>query len=305
MTFFPEGKIILSERNKQITSSLSMLREAKLQDIILEGTAVLCDSQHNLTVKLSDKIKGFIPREEGALGIKEGTTRDIAILSRVNKPCCFTVIDVKNISGVDTPILSRKRAQQLCYDNYINNLRSGDIIDATVTHIEPFGAFVDIGCGISSLIPIDLISVSRISHPSDRFSIGQDIKAIVKDIENQRVFLSHKELLGTWQENASLFSPGETVGGIIRSVENYGVFVELTPNLAGLAESHDGSKVSQHASVYIKSIIPEKMKVKLIIIDSFDEERENCGINYFQSGNHIDKWHYSPPESDKLIETVF
>lgn len=56
----------------------------------------------------------------------------------------------------------------------------------------------------------------------------------------------------------------------MRSVEHYGVFVELAPNLAGLAEPKDGVKVGQQASVYIKNLIPEKMKIKLIIIDSFD-----------------------------------
>ena len=42
-------------------------------------------------------------------------------------------------------------------------------------------------------------------------------------------------MLGTWAENAALFSPGQTVTGVVRSVEDYGIFVELTPNLAGLA----------------------------------------------------------------------
>ena len=59
-------------------------------------------------------------------------------------------------------------------DRYIGSLRCGDIIDCRVTHLEPFGCFVDIGCGIASLIPIDCISISRISHPSDRFRVGQE-----------------------------------------------------------------------------------------------------------------------------------
>lgn len=97
-----------------------------------------------------------------------------------------------------------------------------------------------------------------------------DIRAVIKSIENGRISLSHKELLGTWEENANSFCAGETVAGIVRSVENYGAFVELAPNLAGLAESKDGVKAGQQASVYIKSIIPEKMKIKIIIIDTFD-----------------------------------
>ncbi|MEG1972833.1 MAG: S1 RNA-binding domain-containing protein, partial [Oscillospiraceae bacterium] len=174
MTFFPEGKILKTEKNIRITSSLFLLREAINAGTILEGKAILCDSSHNLVVRLSSEITGIIPKNEGALGIDTGKTRDIAILSRVNKPVSFTVSSIDLVDGVLTPILSRKKAQSLCMENYIMSLASGDIINAQVTHMEAFGAFVDVGCGICSLIPIDAISVSRISHPSDRFWVGQN-----------------------------------------------------------------------------------------------------------------------------------
>ena len=100
--------------------------------------------------------------------------------------------------------------------------------------------------------------------------MGDHLKAAVKTKDRQtgRISLTHKELLGTWEENASHFNAGETAAGIIRSVEPYGVFVELAPNLAGLAEWCDGVYPGQSAAVYIKSIIPEKMKIKLVIVDS-------------------------------------
>jgi Fe-S cluster assembly ATP-binding protein len=63
-------------------------------------------------------------------------------------------------------------------NEYISKLACGDVIPAKVTHLEPFGCFADIGCGIVSLIPIDAISVSRISHPGDRFFNGQDITGL-------------------------------------------------------------------------------------------------------------------------------
>lgn len=109
----------------------------------------------------------------------------------------------------------------------------GDIISARVTHLEPFGCFVDIGCGIASLLPIDAISVSRIAHPSDRFRVGEEIRVVVRGRdEKNRITLTHRELLGTWEENAAAFCAGDTVPGIVRSVEDYGIFIELTPNLA-------------------------------------------------------------------------
>ena len=188
---------------------------------------------------------------------------------------------------------------------YINKLNSGDVIPAKVTHLEQFGYFVDLACGIPSLIPIDAISISRISHPSDRFSTGQNIFVIIKSIENGRICLSHKELLGTWEENAELFNCGETVSGIVRSVEDYGIFIELAPNLAGLAEPRPNVAVGQHASVYIKALIPDKMKVKLIIVDVFDAKYPNKEIEYFINNGSIDTWTYSTKSSNKIIESVF
>lgn len=188
---------------------------------------------------------------------------------------------------------------------YIENLSPGDIVPAKVTHLEQFGCFVDIGCGIPSLIPIDAVSVSRISHPSDRFYPGQDIKVIIKGIDSDRIWLSHKELLGTWQENADMFTAGETVSGIVRSIEDYGIFIELSPNLAGLAEPRENAQIGQYASVYIKAVIPEKMKVKLIIVDIFNAEYKPSPLKYFVNDSHISQWRYPPDSSDKIIESVF
>ena len=156
-----------------------------------------------------------------------------------------------------------------------------------------------------ALLPIDSISVSRIEHPKERFYPGMDIKAVVKSIENGRISLSHKELLGTWEENAQRFTPGETVTGIVRSVENYGAFVELSPNLAGLAETKEGVKVGQQASVYIKSIIPSKMKIKLIIIDTFPYSYSPHTPEYFFNGDRMESFMYSPEGCEKIICTDF
>lgn len=305
-TYRPEGLLIDTPENCAYLKSISALEEAMREGRCLEGRAVVCDSAHNLYVDLGCT-RGIIPREEGALGIEDGSTRDIAIISRVNKPVAFQVIAIdRQGDGAPRPILSRRLVQKACMEEYLAQLRPGDIIDARVTHLEPFGCFVDVGCGISSLIPIDSISVSRISHPRDRFHVGQDIRAVVRQVEpGGRISLSHKELLGTWEENAALFCAGETVAGIVRSVESYGIFVELSPNLAGLAEPKENVFPGQHASVYIKSLIPEKMKVKLIIVDSFDAAYRIQPPRYFIEGGHISRWQYSPDSSERLLESRF
>lgn len=303
--FYPEGRLMDTAENINYFKSMAQLSDACYEGRILEARAMVCDSSHNLMVDMGI-IKGIIPREEGAVGIKEGTTRDIAVISRVNRPVCFIITGFeRKENGSTVAILSRREAQQRCIDKYISTLVPGDVVDAKITHLEPFGAFADIGCGVVSLMPIDTISVSRIDHPRERFSVGMDINAVVRYIENGRISLTHKELLGTWEENASRFSPGETVAGIVRSVEEYGAFVELAPNLAGLAEAKEGIKPGHQASVYIKNIIPNRMKIKLIIIDTFEYAYKPLPPEYFFTEKHMDSFLYSPPIADKVIETVF
>ena len=134
-----------------------------------------------------------------------------------------------------------------------------------------------------------------------------EIRAAVKDIDhtNYRITLSHKELLGTWEQNAALFEAGQTVSGIVRSVENYGIFVELSPNLAGLAEFAEGISPGTLAGVYIKSILPDKMKVKLAIVDTGEAAPPPLPPRYFVSSGHIDRWRYSPDLCPRVIETLF
>ena len=309
-SYKPEGTLISDFKNLEYTSSYEGLERALKLGVILEGRVMLCDAFMNLHIEMRCGIRGIIPKEECQYSENNDEVKDIAILTRVGKIVCFKVIGFREDGkNKRVAILSRRLAQIECREYYINTLLSGDVIPARVTHLERFGAFVDIGCGIISLLSIDAISVSRISHPNERLSIGDFIYTVVRSIDERgRICVSERELLGSWSENALLFSEGETVEGVIRSVEDYGVFVELMPNLAGLAEYRDDVYQGQSCAVYIKSIIPEKMKIKLIIIDTGDMAERKTPLKYFidvESQPHIDRWQYSPSGSKKLIETVF
>lgn len=303
-SFLPEGKRMDTAENQAALRSLDNLRAAMERGTILEARATLCDHMHNLIVDLPCA-RGIIPREEGALGIREGNVRDIAVISRVGRAVCFVVKDIVYEENRWTAVLSRADAQMRCSRELISDLSAGDVIPARITHLEPFGAFCDIGCGLVALMPIDTISVSRIEHPDERFTVGMDIFAVIKSKVDSRITLSHKELLGSWQENVSRFAVGQTVTGIIRSIENYGAFVELTPNLAGLAELRENMNVGDTAAVYIKSILPQKMKIKLIVIDNFSETHTPVTPDYHITSGHIDRFVYSPEECDKYIYTDF
>ena len=210
--FYPEGFIGTTYENRKSMSTPAMLYQAQSSSSILEANVIMCDAEHNMTVDLGC-MKGVISREDGAIGISEGTTRDIALISRVGRPVSFCVTAIKTDKyGKLYAQLSRKKAQEICKNEFLKKLTAGDVINAKITHLESFGAFCDIGCGNVALLPIDAISVSRISHPKDRLRVGENIKTVIKSVASDgKITLSQKELLGTWQENADVFSQGQTV----------------------------------------------------------------------------------------------
>lgn len=305
----PENKSFPPEGLRpSVSFSLAGLREASEQEEILVSTAQRCDAAHTLFFSLSG-IQGVMPREEAVAPWISGANRDIAVLSRVGKPTCFMVQRVEaDEKGAPLVRLSRRAAQEKAMDSFLQTLTPGDLLTGRVTRLESFGAFVDVGCGIVAMLPIEHISTSRISHPKDRFLPGQKILTAVRafDREQRRITLTHRELLGTWMENASRFQPGETVRGIVRTVKEYGSFIELAPNLSGLADVKEQLAPGDCVSVYIKSIRPERMKVKLQVIEKLPPLTEPEPIRYQVTDGHLDHWVYSPPNYEKPpVETVF
>lgn len=315
-TYKPEGHLIATPENREMTTSLQGLERAMMLGRILEAPVTLCDGKMRLHVDLYG-VRGIIEKEEVSFSPIGESVKDIAVITRVGKPVCFKVIGFEQQGGKTVALLSRRAAQMECYHNYISTLACGDIIRGRVTHLENFGAFVDIGCGIVSLLSIDCMSVSRIPHPRERVAVAEDIWAVVKAVDRieKRIFISQRELLGTWEENASSFEAGQTVAGLVRSVESYGAFIELAPNLAGLAELKSDqinlqveSLIGQYAAVYIKSIIPERMKIKLVLVDAYRGGLRKMPLQYYINGetcSHMDYWRYSPECSQKIVDTIF
>ena len=269
------------------------LKRAMFSGEILEGVAVKCDERHNLHVDLGG-LQGRIPREEAAVGIREGTAREIAILSRVGRSVAFQVTELPD---GQPPVLSRRGAQEEALDHFLRTLVPGDILPATVINLTAFGAFCDIGCGVPALLGMENISVSRIAHSRDRFRIGQNILVAVKSLDpsQRRIFLTHKELLGTWQENAAAFLPGQTVTGFVRSIKDYGAFVELSPNLSGLTDPNPALQEGDAVSVYIKSILPDRQKIKLVALQRLEPGSVPLPeLRYFLTNGHISFWEYAP-----------
>lgn len=299
----PEGNMNIKFKGFKIND----LRRFMQDGTIIEAPATKCDSELNLHFELGIKISGVIPYDEMEYNRNGAKTKNVAVISRVTKTTCFKVINIEEAEdGQYNVTLSRRQAQKECYDNFISKLELGQVINCKITHVEEYGAFCDIGCGLVALLPVENFCIARVRDPKKMLSRYKNLKVIVKSIdEHGRIILSQKELLGTWQQEADKFKPGDTVAGTVRLVEDYGVFVELTPNLAGLAEPISDVHVGDTVSVFVKSVIPEKMKIKLLIVDHNNaESRLFMKLHYrIPKSGFVRHWVYSPEGAKKLIES--
>ena len=263
--FTPEGWECC---NKKITKeTVNQLIDNK---DILQGYVESCDDNYNLHINLGNGIDGIIPRDEvEAINADEnGYPQENLCTGKVNKYVQFQIKKVEENSN--KVILSRKDVQKEALDWVKNDLKEGQKLNGIVKNIKPYGAFIEIGGGIVGLAHIEDLSVARIKSPSERVKVGQKIDIMVKSIDRKegKVNLSYKELLGTWEENAKDFEEGERVKGIVRETEKNknGIFIELKPNLVGMAEYVENLEYGQMVDVYIKRIIPEKKKIKLVVV---------------------------------------
>ena len=304
----PENRLFPPEGLRSPAAfTIDSLREAADSGEILEAVPLRCDPEHTLHFSL-DGIAARMPRHQAVAPWISGAEREISVISKVGKRICFTVTSLESDEkGAPVAHLSRRIPQEQALEALLK-LPPGAVVTAKVTHLAPFGAFLDVGRGVVAMLPIEQISVARISHPKDRFQVGQKILAAVlsADQRKRRLTMTHKELLGTWMENASWFTPGETVRGIVRSVKEYGSFIELTPNLSGLADAREGLSPGDHVSVYVKSIRPERMKIKLQIIERLPPDPTPPPLKYQITDGVLEHWVYSPPNyTGTPVESVF
>ena len=262
--FMPEGW------DENVCSSTpEILNDAMQTGKILQAKVSKCDNNYNLYVDLGNQINGIIPREEvEAVNVDEtGFPKPNICTSKVNR---FVQFKVKDIDSKNNYILSRKDVGKDALNWITGELEEGMIVNGIVKSIQPYGAFIEIGGGVVGLLHIEDISVARIKTPAERLKIGQKINVMIKCIDRklERVILTYKELLGTWDDNIKDFQEGQTVTGIARETEKSknGIFIELKPNLVGMAEYKENIEYGQNVDVYIKKIIPDRKKVKLLIV---------------------------------------
>lgn len=272
---------------------LDTLQTAAASGDTVQATVLYCDKNFDLHIDLFP-YEGIIPCEEVALAAREKELHKKALLFLVGRPVFARVIG-RLPDG--RWLLSRAEAQRQTQCQLLCGLSVGDVLPAVAVSIAPFGVFCDIGCGLTALLPTENISAARVSHAKERFRVGQRLYAAVSEIDRQsgRISLTHRELLGTWKENADRFLPGQTVRGVVRGIRSYGVFVELTPNLSGLAEYSEEYRIGDAVSVFIKSILPRRRKIKLNILGTAEKPLSPTPFSYFITEGNISGWCYHAP----------
>ena len=190
----PEGGIAAPESREYLMSEQG-LRRACEEGIILEAVAVRCDLSFRLTVDLHC-MNGYIEREDVQFSPTGEPVRDIAVITRVGKAVCFRVTGFFTENGKTAARLSRREAQRECAEKYLAALEPGDIIDAKVTHLENFGAFVDIGVHQDGLVHVSEISDKFIRHPSEALAVGDIVTVKIKSVDaaKKRIGLTMKNL---------------------------------------------------------------------------------------------------------------
>ena len=197
-SYLPEGSYMVQPAVRQAFSTLGALRQAQDEGRILEAVAQRCTAAHDLLFDLGIA-QGILPRVSCALGVAEGDTREIAILSRVGKPTCFVVTDIDESTDPPTAWLSRTIVQQKAQDRLLDSLRPGDVIPARVTHLEPFGAFVELGNSIEGLVHISEMANKHVDQPSQVTHVGDkvQVKVMEIDLDRRRISLSMKSAAET------------------------------------------------------------------------------------------------------------
>lgn len=255
--------------SKKINYSLEGLQKIKETQQVLDMYIEDIDASLNMVGKIGKNIKAMIPRGEASTIVGEdGLVEERFIVNKKGKviPVCIKEI-IQNGDTIEL-IMSKKILELKVRKWMYMNLKPGMKLRGIVVGLKDYAAFVDVGGGVAGILKIQDMSDTLITNAADMFKVGQRIEVLVKkyDRDTGRIELTYKELLGTFEENVKSLTEGDIVDGVVRNRIKTGVFVELKPNVVGIAEHVNGIEYGQKVLVSIKKINVEKKKIKLIII---------------------------------------
>ena len=182
-----QGNILLSRAEAADVLAWDKLKElqesGEALDVVVKGIV------NGGAIAYVEGVRGFIPASKLALNYVEDTEEYL------NKPLQVQVIDVdkeKKRLVLSARELLREKAEEE-RRNKISNIEVGFVTEGTVESLQPYGAFVDLGNGISGLVHISQICEKRIKKPSEAVSVGDKVKVKVIAITDGKLSLSIKE----------------------------------------------------------------------------------------------------------------
>ena len=261
------NKNMKNKRNVKPKLNIENLENIKETQQVLDMYIEEVDENLNMIGKVGKDIKAIIPRDEASSVVgDDGLVEEKYIVNKKGKvlPVCIKEI-VKNDSQVEL-IMSKKILELKVRKWMYMHLKPGVKLRGIVVGLKDYAAFVDVGGGVTGILKLQDMSDSILTNSADMFKLGQRIEVIVKkyDRDTGRIELSYKELLGTFEDNVKKFKEGDIVDGIVRNRIKTGVFVELMPNIIGIAEHVNGIEYGQKVLVSIKKINLEKKMIFLM-----------------------------------------
>ena len=221
--------VVLSKEKAEKVKVWEEIKEAFDNDSTIEGT-------------ITSRVKGGFSVDIGVQAFLPGSQADLRPIRNldemVGKTFEFKILKYNrkrsNIVLSRRVILEAEREAKRSAT--LASICEGKVVDGVVKNITEYGVFVDLG-GVDGLLHITDISWGRVKHPSDMFTIGDEIKVKILnlDLEKERVSLGMKQLTpDPWTTAADNYPIGSRVTGRVVSLTDYGAFVELEEGIEGL-----------------------------------------------------------------------
>lgn len=249
----------------------------------------------------------FVELEQGVEGLVHISeifwTREIKHPSKILSPGEIAKVMVLDVNHEDKRIsLSLKQTSENPWMILKEKYPEGSTVKGTVRNITNFGIFIGVEEGIDGLVHISDISWKhRVKHPSEFFKKGQEVEAVVLniDVENEKFSLGIKQIeKNPWDEIGSKYSPGSVISGKVTNVTDFGIFVEIEEGIEGLVHiselsnkriksSSDLFAIGDDVSAVVINVDPENRKMRLSIKDHESSSNKSSTSEYLNNSKNV------------------
>jgi small subunit ribosomal protein S1 len=275
-----DGRLILSKKRAQYERAWGTIEEIKEKEGVVEGPVIEV-VKGGLILDIG--LRGFLP----ASLVDLRRVRDLHPFVGRTLECKIIELD-KNRNNV---VLSRRayleETQREQRDEFLTNLKPGEIRKGVVSSVVNFGAFVDLG-GMDGLVHVSELSWKHVDHPSSVVQVGDEVEVQVLDVDlsRERISLSLKATQqDPWQEFANSHEVGELVYGRVTKLVPFGAFVQVGDGIEGLV--HISEMAAHHVEAPEQVVTPgEELWVKIIDVD-LDRRRISLSIKQAAEGGEV------------------